>query len=266
MLPSLATAMLFVFLVPGFLFKFFIYHKSLIKRPLLGENVLHSTLSILIHSSIVMLVTLLLLVLTLFLLPQMHGQLRQPGWGEVDWTIPTLFESMHRRGPDFKGAVHLLGFFVVTCAVAIALGGATRFLAGRFALLRTLMFGPLASLYKTSSINSPTADVLTKVGHEKNRIMYSGIVEEVGLNDGSSVEYIVLRNPSKYYLVMDAPSPVTTFQRAISVGRRSLRNLLLITSENIENIHFQGNVLDDLEVNPKSQRSDECGRDSVGHS
>jgi hypothetical protein len=233
---SLSTIALFAFLVPGFLFKFFIYQASIIKKPILGDNALHATVSILVYSSAAVAPALISLTL---LAPGFHTWYSRPHADPIQISVFKLAEDQIKLGMDLSAFIHVIGLWMVACVVAIFLGNAVRHAASRSLTVRKMLFGPLASLYKSNRINLPTAYVLTKQQFDDRRLMYAGHAEEIGLGSGSNIEYIVIRTPHKFFLKLSGEKPMTTFDLASPMGNPKQTNILFLSKENIENIHFQ---------------------------
>ena len=220
---SLSTIALFAFLVPGFLFRFFIYQASIIKRPILGDNALYSTVTILVYSSAA--VAVAVVSITLFA-TMFHDWHPRPHNDPVQISVLRLAEDQFKLGMDLMAFLHLVGLWVVSCVTALLLGLAVRASASHSLTVRRMLFGPLASLYKSSTINIPFAFVLSKLQFEERSLMYAGVAEEIGLGTGSNIEYIVLRTPQKFFLKMSGKKPLTTLNQASSIGNLKQTNFL----------------------------------------
>lgn len=82
---------------------------------------------------------------------------------------------------DLSAFLHIVGLWITSSVFAIVLGFAVRASASRSLLVRKMLYGPLASLYKSSTINLPTAYVLSNQQFEDRSLVYAGHAEEKGL-------------------------------------------------------------------------------------
>jgi hypothetical protein len=233
---SLSTIALFAFLVPGFLFKFFIYQASIIKRPIFSDNALYSTVAILVYSSAAVAAALIFITLFATLFHDWHPR---PHNDPVQISVFRLAEDQFKLGMDLSAFLHVVGLWIASCITAILLGFAVRASASHSLTVRRMLFGPLASLYKSSTINIPFAFVLSKLQFEERNLMYAGVAEEIGLGTGSNIEYIVLRTPQKFFLKMSGKKPLTSLDQASSIGNLKQTNFLFLSKENFSNIHFE---------------------------
>ena len=236
---SVTTIALFLFLIPGYFCKFTIYQRSIIKRPIIDANVFYSTISILIYSSIVLTPAMILMVFALYYGPNLHHLITYPHSQPSAISASKLLFDQYQGGMNLAADIHLAGLWGLSCWFAYLIGSIARAAASRGYYFRSMLYGPLANLYKSNSINVPAAFIVTKIEFKERRVMYAGFAEEIGLGNGATIEYIVLKAPQKFYMKLDGNNPSTTFRSATAVGSPTTTNLMFISKEDIENIHFQ---------------------------
>ena len=229
---SVSTLGVFVFLLPGLLLRFFVYHESLVKRAILSANPLHASLSVILFALAVHFVAALALLTGADLVCRAGA-----GCGALEVAVggrlgdPGAFVLAH------PGAV--TGYLLLASVVAFALAKLFVWLAGWSGFAARILHGPLAALAQAGRIEMVTCFVLTTIGHENRQVIYSGFPEEIGLKDGAKIDYLVLRAPEKFYLRKNRGRPETSFLRARKISRPYARGFLFIAGGQIENVHFE---------------------------
>ncbi|MBB3931216.1 hypothetical protein GGR25_002266 [Kaistia hirudinis] len=87
-----------------------------------------------------------------------------------------------------------------------------------------------------------TAYIATNVVENNRCLMYKGILEEYFLDGNGSFSYIVLRNCSKYFMIMDGDTPSTGLKTQLfpnhDYNNNNEWNYFLINGANISNVLF----------------------------
>ena len=224
---SVSTAGLFVFLLPGLFLRTFIYQDSLVKRAVFSANGLYAALSVIGLALCVHAAALGGLGL-LTALTGSDGLFLDLGQDTV-----SLIEGALAR-PWLPA-----GYLLYAMVVALGLAKCVALAARRGGFTARLLHGPLAALQGAGGPGMITCFVLTNIAHENRQIIYSGFPEEIGLKDGSKIDYLVLRAPEKFYLRKDRRWPDTTLKQARTISRPYGRGVLFIAGGQIENVHFE---------------------------
>lgn len=237
---SVSTLGLFIFLLPGLLFRYFIYHESLVKRAILSANTIYASLSIILFAVSVHFVAVVILALA--------GE-AACGAGlycadlaltyERAFVITVGQETFAPFGFMLAYPWALVIYLIYAVSVAFGLARLFTWLATRNGFAARVLHGPLATLTASGSIEMITCFVLTNIGHENRQIIYSGFPEEIGLKDGSKIDYLVLRAPEKFYLRKNRRWPDTSMSDAKKFSKPYARGFLFIDGTEIENVHFE---------------------------
>jgi hypothetical protein len=230
---SLSTLLLFLLISPGFLFRFYLNHRSIVKRVRIASDAAHSILLLIIYSMVAHVFGLALLWIFLKLV-SISNQL---------YKIELFYTDSFRV--LVNGVYYDLMFYVLNHPYLVVLYLIYSFFIAYFLvrlLLRAslsyssfarLVYGPLHNLVMPSP-DFLTVFVLTNINHNGKRLMYSGYAKEVGIKDGAKVDYLILDNASKFYLSLTSKEPRTTLDNA-----RAIKGLLFVDCDKIENVHFQ---------------------------
>jgi len=237
---SISTLSLFVFLVPGLIFRYSLYHQSIVKRAVLASNAIYSSIllvmfSLGIHLSALMLIFVTIKTVCLF------------GWANINISatadsnvLLTLGETSYKAleipyliyvAPIYFGATVGLSYFIAQFISA---------LARSYSFFSRLLYGPFGLLFTSSRITVLTAFVLTNISYENRRVIYAGYAAEIGLKDGSKIDYMVLNFPHKFYLRLNQRLPTTSFEKSTPVSRDpTVPGSLFISGDEIENVHIE---------------------------
>lgn len=164
-------------------------------------------------------------------------------FAERSGVLYIFFNGLEYTLPNFivvyLGYVLVYGFFV--CVIAYLLARTLRAFANRFESVGRLLYGSLASLISSLDVPLITCFALSKITYEDKQVLYAGVPVEIGLKEGSKIDYIVLEAPAKFYLRFEKKQPQSTFSNAreLSPGPNA-RGFLYISGEDIENVHFEG--------------------------
>lgn len=242
MLLSTTTLILFISLVPGFVLRQSIFFVSPIKKPLGELGPLQAAISILVYSTLSVLSLLILAVI----LEQSINGLR-----ESSIPIGISSQSSALNIHYYKETHTILSFLIahpfVSAAVYVGsllivglIGALGSWIVLRSRSLSKFFYGPFADIVHPSSVT--LCSVLTKIGNESRRLVYSGFVIEIGIGSGNSIEHIILDEPSKFFLTMEGDEPSSTIEHARSLSLVDT-NRLFISNASIENVHFDVYVL-----------------------
>jgi hypothetical protein len=235
---SVSTLLLFILISPGFLFRFYLNHKSIVKRIRVASDALHSGVLLLIYALIIHTVSILSLwilykIYRLFRVrPEILVEYKDDFIITIDGVVEDIYPFIFNH--YFYSIIYLIYTVVVVYLVVFILV----FLSKKLAPIARLLYGPLYELVMKGP-DFLTAFILTNISHNGKLLMYSGYAKEVGIKDGAKIDYIVLDTPIKFYLSLAAKEPKTTLQNA-----RQIDGLLFLDCEKIENVHFQGWELD----------------------
>ncbi len=237
---SVSTLGLFVFLLPGLLFRYFIYHESLVKRAILSANTIFASLSIILFAVSVHFGALLSLSLVADL----------ACWSQlvcVDVILSyddqiTITSGQAVRTPVQFMMVYptaLVAYLAYAVAVGFCMARVFTWTATWNGFAARVLHGPLAALTQAGRLEMITCFVLTSIQHENRQLIYSGFPEEIGLKDGSKIDYLVLRAPEKFYLRKNRRWPQTSLAQARLISQPYARGFLFIDGAEIENVHFE---------------------------
>jgi hypothetical protein len=242
---SASTLALFVILVPGLVFRFSIYHQSLVRRTFVGGNAIYSTIEVILLSVIVHLAFILLgslLVLATFSIFGRAASLPQLSESQGDLIVTWgTSPSVSLTTFFLSNPMIALAYFVATMLIAYFLGQASRRVANWSKSLAKVLYGPIAPLASKDKTTIITCFVLTKIEDDHRRVMYQGLPREICLGEGNNIDHIVLMNPEKFYLKFDVDAPTTTRGKARPISSYAEGNgFLYISGGEIENVHFEG--------------------------
>jgi hypothetical protein len=230
---SVSTLLLFILLSPGFLFRFYLNHKSRVRRVRVAPDALHAGLLLVIYSLVIHIVAVaiiwLLYRLAILFLPMPRIEVRYQA-NDIHMLINGTGEPLYSYAANHL--LQTLAYLIFTLFVVYVVVEILLRLAARFKPFARLLYGPLYEML----INNPdivTAFVLTNISHEGRRIMYSGYPREIGIRDGTKIDYVVLEAPNKFYLSLQRGNPRTNLASA-----RQMDGLLFLDCDKIDNVHF----------------------------
>ena len=230
---STSTLLIFVFILPGFVFVQGVVSGSRLRLPLIQGNLILDVCFFL-GASIVFNVISIEIYFDWWLLPHlgfsfMPDTFLMKDASGVGWSISSFIYSYKIYVMPFILFVVLLsffsGFFLIVCNNTGWLD--SHFYYGNFYPLISGTF-PLIR-----------ADVMTRVSHEGKILMYSGIVEDVIFSSDKSINSIFLLQPDRFF--MDLTKNVPQIMNGLSLEQHPLhlRSVLYIKGEDIENVYFQ---------------------------
>ena len=230
---SLSTLLLFLLISPGFLFRFYLNHKSIVKRVRIASDAAHSVLLLIIYSMVVHVCGLTLIWVVLKLISNNNGL------HKIELFYTDSFRVLV-NGVYYDLVFYLLNhpyiavlYLIYSFVIVIILVRLLLFASQLHSSFARLVYGPLHNLIMPSP-DFLTVFVLTNIDHNGKRLMYSGYAKEVGIKDGAKVDYLILDNASKFYLSLTSKEPKTSLDNA-----RAIKGLLFVDCDKIENVHFQ---------------------------
>lgn len=230
---SVSTLLLFILISPGFLLRFYLNHKSMVRRVRVAPDALHAAVLLLIYALVIHLISIVTATIILGAAKCIFGSpnISIHYTDDFQITINGKTETLYPFVVNNFG--YALIYILFTVLIVYILVCILVWLSKRLAPFARLLYGPLYGLVLKNP-DFVTAFILTSVSHEGKQIMYSGFVKEVGIKDGSKVDYVVLDAPTKFYLTMTGREPKTTLANA-----RAMDGLLFLDCDKAENVHFQ---------------------------
>lgn len=242
---SVSTLALFLFLVPGLIFRFSLYEGSPVRRPFLASGTLYSSIAVILYSTMIFTLTISILQINTYIANEIGNGIRF-GIAELN-DIVYIFDDHLQENRRFTIANFLINYpmrtvamFSLVCLLAYVLARTVQRLSRQIGLIGRMMYGPIYPMLSQKGAPFLTCFVLTKVGHDKQRLMYCGYPEEICLREGNNIDHIILSDPEKFYMVFDDPVPTTTFGEARRVSRQEQsRGQMFVSGSEIENVHFE---------------------------
>jgi hypothetical protein len=237
---SASTLALFILLIPGFVFRMFLYFRSTVNRAIFSDNAVYSSVAILLQAVAVHVVAVTATGAVAIFYDHF--------WG---WVQP---EVLHFKLFSYLQTLEILDFgkitrpmflciavyFLFAVSLAYILAVLVQRVSHHSYFVRRLLYGPLADLMGPHQVSILTAFILTRVTHQHKRLVYAGLPKEIGLREGSKIDYIVLQQPQKFYLQLSGRVPVTSINHARPIGSSGSRsNMLFIAGSEIENVNFE---------------------------
>jgi len=231
---SAGTLLVFLLLIPGLIFRAALYQGATVVRPIFASGALHSTVAVLFYSSSVYAVCYGLFALASRVMPG-----PQIAYSDVlgvvvrsDGASDETIRLYLMRHPALG-----LAALVVVCLTAVGAAWSTQKLSFVNRPLARVMYGPLAYIFRKSDTIA-LCSILTTQGEGKAFLMYQGIPVEVSLNDKNGVNHVVLQAAYRMNMVIEEDGCVARTDRRERVTSAH-RDLLLIDSEHIANVHFE---------------------------
>lgn len=220
------------------MFRFYLYYRSVIYRPIFGGNPIYGSVVVVFLSAAVHLIAIALGSLVVYAGYRFYEAVTSSPPATL-WLLHTFIVSVWNDDTNVPhyfaaGAVYL----IYSAAIGYASAKVFRVCADGHRAPRRMLYGSFSDHIDSSADNLLTAFVLTKVTHENKRLMYAGIPAEIGLGDGAKIAYIVLEDPAKFYLLLDDDQPRTTFHNLRPIGEQSISSIF-ISAEDTENIHLE---------------------------
>jgi len=235
---SASTLLFFVLLIPGIVFRFFLYSETIVKRSLNSSNTLYVSVMVVLYALACQIGTMLLYNLISRIVLRDSKFDISVKLVEVDGKVK-FFANAETNG--YFGFIDkhpfIVGCYSIgTLVFAICLAKLVLVIAQRWHPLGRVLYGPLAPLVSGKYVELFVCHVLTKIRKGDQLVMYSGFPIEVNLVDGSRIDHIIIKNPEKFYLCLGDEVPKTT--RGNSRKMSGSDALLYISGDEIENVHF----------------------------
>lgn len=241
---SASTFALFLFLIPGFIFRYTLYNDSIVRRPIYASSTIYTSVEIIMYSVIIFIFYTLLCYFCVFIFNYIF-------W---DYDIPVEFVEFNRNLyifhnnrryeivnfiTNYKFTSFILFFTICVFAFLFAIG--VQKLSRKINIFGRFMYGPLSPLLSRQDTAIITCFVLTKIVHENRRLMYAGYPKEVSLRDGSNIDHIIIDNPAKFYIRINRDRPTTTFVKSKPISNVGVfgESIMYISGPEIENVHFE---------------------------
>ncbi|EFO34311.1 conserved hypothetical protein [Roseibium sp. TrichSKD4] len=241
---SNSTFLLFLFLVPGLLFRLALFQGEIVKRPFPSPSSLWSAISILIYSASMFMLFFLVTNALLYLVNLVHPYEVPVSFADFDGVFYLFYEGARLKPLNFLYLYPHIAVVlsVVMAGFVIAAAYTARYLARKIQALGRVMYGPLAPLLAMEKKGAGifTCFVLTKIADGNKRLMYAGYPAEVSLKDASTIDHIVLADPIKFYLKLGRDLPISSLPIAREVSSSASISHLYIAGSDIENVHFEG--------------------------
>lgn len=236
---SESTLLLFVFLLPGLVFPYFLYHRSIIKKELLSSNPILASLAVLLYACGIHLLSCSLIAATIKSLSFVGYSLDTFAYYGNEFYILEAGGAKYSIGQyAFEHPIIPVAYIGITLLVATWSAKLVRWLADWCPPIQVVLYGPMAPIARFKGAELISAFVLTNITKDALIVMYSGFPLEIGLKGGTKIDYIVLQSPEKFYLKLDSRAPKTTLDRARPISPDS-NSALFIAGSQIENVHFE---------------------------
>ncbi len=239
-----STVTLFLALIPGLLFRHSLYHGTLIKRPFYSSTTIYSSIAVLLYSLIVFILYIGLIKILIFI------------WNKIfpHYDLKTVLVEFNGTLYLFVGTrrYELINYivnypiisiilFICMCALAVVIAKTIQKIAKYLKFASRYLYGPLSTIMMRDNPSLITCFVLTKINHDRKRLMYAGFPEEISLREGNNIDHIVISNPEKFYIKLNDRQPITTINSSRSISSSELStNIMYINGAEIENVHFEG--------------------------
>lgn len=222
------------------IFRYAVYFNSIVKRPLSSGNAVHIIISVLTLSIILQIISIFLFWLISDLASWGFRYNYDLGVAEFNSKLFIFYNNTRHNPINFVLQHYFiaLSYFITVLFTTLLSALAFGYIARQSDIIGRLLFGPLAHIMVDPISPVVQCFVLTKISHEKNRIMYGGYAIEIALKDGSNIDHIVLEDPDKFYFRMNQRMPVTTFSQSRRISHSLSSGVLYISGDEIENVHF----------------------------
>jgi hypothetical protein len=230
---SVSTLLLFILISPGFLLRFYLNHRSLVRRVRIAPDALHAAVLLLLYALVIHIISIITAMAILGATKCIFGKpdLSFHYTGNFEVTINGKTENLYPYVVNHFG--YLVLYVLYTLFIVYVVVCVLIWLSKRLAPFARLLYGPLYRLVLKNP-DFVTAFILTSISHQGKQVMYSGFAKEVGIKDGSKIDYVVLDSPIKFYISLTGREPKTTLANA-----RSMDGLLFLDCDKAENVHFQ---------------------------
>jgi hypothetical protein len=230
---STATFLIFIFILPGFVFLVGIHSRSRLRIPGLQNNLLWD-ISFFLAASFLVNIMSLELYFDNFLLPylQLHFDpndllFKTPQNNTLSYTAFLYNE---------KGYVFI--FIVINVLVAYLLGRLFIVLNNYRIIKSEFHYGPFYNLI-SGRFPIVTTAILTRVSHDGKVLMYSGYLDDIIFASDRTIDYIILAYPiQRYFMDMSVTPPTTTDGIDLELPPGRVSGSFLINGSDIENIFF----------------------------
>lgn len=241
---SVYTLALFLFFVPGLIFRAALYHGTIVRRDFFSSNPALFFVSIIFYASFVALSAAFICWLTL-------AALRATDWYhlhiyafQASSNLYIVFSGQTYYATTFiaEYAHVVIIYFLYVCIVAFIMSKSIRNISPYSNSIGRVIYGPLERFLNTKADVFLISFVLSKIEHNGKRIVYGGLPTEIGFKGGNDIEYVVLTHAVKFFLKLGGDNPATTFQqlRHLDNPKSLTAGILYISGDEIENVHFQG--------------------------
>lgn len=240
---SASTLALFLILVPGLIFRYSLYHGTRIKRPFLGSSTIYSSIAVLLYSAFVFIIFTLIVRVLIWIYNFFSTYDLKVVPVEFNGHMYIFYGAKRFEIINFIVEYQTINIvlFVIICTLAFVIAKVVQYLGTFFPVISRFLYGPLSDMLLTRDTPLITCFVLTKIIHEKKRMMYAGFPEEISLREGNNIDHIIIRNPEKFYLRLNERWPSSTFTNSRPISTQTYsKNLLYISGAEIENVHFEG--------------------------
>lgn len=234
--------MVFLFLIPGLIFRVGVFFNSPVKRPIFSGNTFFSSIVILLYSVSIQFFSILVLLLLLILFNLLPFANIELSIIENANNIRILINDQQTTVFNFifSNQFLFLIYLILLIFISFALAIFVRFLSFKIRPIGKLLYGPLASLINSSDYEFITCFVVTKITHDQKIIMYAGYATEIGLKDGSNIDHIVIEDPEKFYLTLNDKNPKTNYNNPRSLSSdESMSGIMYISGDEIQNVYFE---------------------------
>jgi hypothetical protein len=210
---SASTLVLFVLLVPGFVFRFCLFHGSIVKRPFYTSGSIYASITMVMFAIFIHVSVFVTLRLALFIAENWFSYSLDFGIVEFNGSIYLFYKKARYEVISFISrfpVVSSIYFFVIIISGYIA-ASIIRYIANKTGLFSSILYGPLAPILASKKEVALICFVLSRVSHENRQVIYMGVPSEISFKDGSNVDHIVIEDPAKFYLRKNRQNLSTSF-------------------------------------------------------
>lgn len=229
--------------MPGLIFRYSVYHGSLVKRPFFASNTIYSTIAVILYSVAILIVSYLMSRLIIYVAGYFWTVSFPFSIVEFNNRLYIFHEKRRYEIVNFvvNFPISTIIFFSSMCFVAFASAKCVQYTGKKYLFIGRLMYGPLAPIISRSATELITCFVLTKISHENRRLIYAGYPSEISLGEGNNIDHIIINNPEKFYLRLGRTHPSSSFKNSRSISTLTYsQSYIYISASQIENVHFEG--------------------------
>lgn len=240
---SASTLALFVFLVPGLIFRSALYWMASVRRAFFGISTIYSSIAVIFFALTIHVVMLLGSALFVMVAQSNGWPARLPLAFERDGELLVAWPNQDAQNlTSFVLSEPLMfcAYLALAIAVALILAWLVRAAADRWAAIGRALYGPIAQMIAARKTSVITCFVVTKIQYQSKNLAYAGWPQEISLREGNNIDHVVLRNPEKFFVKLNEAVPITSYNKARPLSSMSTGDTYLyLDKTDFHNVHFE---------------------------